>query len=177
MSKGIAILSTHSGIAYAKRIYDALKLVVEHKQREAEQYGAPPIFPFHYIEPGFKRFSDGEMHHRRAETINERDVYIIAPLRTPQTYPDRRDHGLHDNLMDLYFLIRHALDGSAGKIRVIVPYFPYARSDRKDRSRASIKAADLVSLLRGAFEGKEGRIITSELHSPTIQGIFGPVVR
>jgi len=104
------------------------------------------------------RFSDGEIAVKFCENIRGIDVFIIQPTNPPC-----------DNLMELLLLIDAARRASAKRITAVIPYFGYARQDRKDQPRVSIAAKLVANLLSVA--GTD-RILTMDLHSASIQGFF-----
>ena len=104
------------------------------------------------------RFSDGEFQPCIDETVRGDYVFIVQSTFAPA-----------DNLMELLLMIDAASRASAYKIVAVMPYFGYARQDRKDRPRVSI-AAKLVSNLLAA--AGVSRIITMDLHADQIQGFF-----
>ena len=103
------------------------------------------------------RFSDGEFTVYE-ECIRGRDVYLVQ-----STFPNT------DNLMELLLMIDAAKRASAGTINAVIPYFGWARQDRKDRPRVSIGAKLIADLLTAA--GVD-RVITMDLHADQIQGFF-----
>lgn len=105
-----------------------------------------------------KTFSDGEIWVKFTENIRGADVFIIQP-----TYPPA------ENLMELLIAIDAAKRSSARKVTAVIPYFGYARQDRKDQPRVAITAKLVANLLTTA--GAD-RIITMDLHAPQIQGFF-----
>lgn len=108
-------------------------------------------------------FSDGETRVEIDESVRGADVYVIQSTCTP----------VNDNLMELLILIDALKRASAGSISAVVPYFGYARQDRKAVARAPITARLVTDLLTAAGVN---RIITMELHAGQIQGFFnGPV--
>jgi len=105
------------------------------------------------------RFSDGEIYVKIGESVRGNDVYLVQP-----TCPPTNEH-----IMELMILIDAFRRASCHEITVIVPYFGYARQDRKNQGREAITAklvADLIST-SGA-----DRVITFELHAGQIQGFF-----
>ena len=104
------------------------------------------------------RFSDGEFVVSYEQSIRGKDVYLIQ-----STFPNS------DNLMELLLMIDAAKRASAKTINAVVPYFGWARQDRKDRPRVSIGAKLIADLL-----GVTGidRLITMDLHADQIQGFF-----
>jgi ribose-phosphate pyrophosphokinase len=105
-----------------------------------------------------KNFSDGELWAKFGDNIRGGDVFIIQSTFTPS-----------DNLMELLILIDAAKRASARRITAVVPYFGYARQDRKDQPRVSITAKLVANLITTA--GAD-RLITMDLHAPQIQGFF-----
>jgi len=105
-----------------------------------------------------KRFSDGEIWVKYGENIRGLDVFIIQSTNPPS-----------DNLLELLIMIDAARRASAKTITAVIPYFGYARQDRKDQPRVAITAKLMANLLTVA--GAD-RIITMDLHAPQIQGYF-----
>lgn len=105
------------------------------------------------------KFSDGEILVKINETVRGSDVFIIQYGTPP----------VNDNIMELLIIIDALKRASAGRINVVMPYYAYARQDRKDKPRAPITAkliADLISVA-GA-----DRVITIDLHADQIMGFF-----
>jgi ribose-phosphate pyrophosphokinase len=105
-----------------------------------------------------KRFSDGEIWVKFKENIRGGDVFLVQ-----STYPPA------ENLMELLIMLDAAKRSSARRITAVIPYFGYARQDRKDQPRVAITAKLVANLLTVA--GAD-RIITMDLHAPQIQGFF-----
>ncbi|MCL2398171.1 MAG: ribose-phosphate pyrophosphokinase [Defluviitaleaceae bacterium] len=105
------------------------------------------------------KFSDGEISVRFDETVRGLDVFVVQPT----SYP------VNDNLMELLIMTDALRRASAGRITAVMPYFGYARQDRKDRSHAPISAKLVANLLSAA--GID-RILAMDLHCPQIQGFF-----
>ncbi|RPI15242.1 MAG: ribose-phosphate pyrophosphokinase [Ignavibacteriae bacterium] len=103
-------------------------------------------------------FSDGEIWMRYNDNIRGKDVYIIQSTNPPS-----------DNLMELLIMIDAAVRASAKRITAVIPYFGYARQDRKDQPRVSITAKLVANLITTA--GAD-RVITMDLHTPQLQGYF-----
>ena len=103
-------------------------------------------------------FSDGEFQPSYDESIRGRHVYIVQ-----STMPTT------DNLMELLLMIDAAKRASAHKIIAVMPYFGWARQDRKDQPRVSIGAKLVANLLTAAGVN---RIVTLDLHADQIQGFF-----
>ncbi|MBI2619797.1 MAG: ribose-phosphate pyrophosphokinase [Ignavibacteriales bacterium] len=105
-----------------------------------------------------ENFSDGEIWAKYADNIRGDDVYIVQSTQPPA-----------DNLLELLILIDAARRASARRVTAVIPYFGYARQDRKDQPRVSISAKLVANLITSA--GAE-RVITMDLHAPQIQGFF-----
>ena len=105
-----------------------------------------------------KEFSDGEMYVRYGESIRGTDLFI-----TQSTHPSG------DNWIELLLMIDAAKRASAARITAVIPYFGYARQDRKDKPRVSIAAKLMANMLSTA--GVD-RVLTMDLHAPQIQGFF-----
>jgi ribose-phosphate pyrophosphokinase len=105
-----------------------------------------------------KRFSDGEIWVKYGENIRGLDVFIIQSTNPPA-----------DNWMELLIMIDAAKRASANTITAVIPYFGYARQDRKDQPRVAITAKLMANLL--TFAGAS-RIVTMDLHAAQIQGYF-----
>src|ERR1051326_4130134 len=105
-----------------------------------------------------RNFSDGEIWVKFTEHVRGSDVFII---HSPNP---RADH-----LMELLILIDAAKRASARRVTAVIPYFGYARQDRKDQPRVSITAKLVANLITKA--GAD-RVITMDLHAPQIQGFF-----
>ena len=104
------------------------------------------------------KFSDGEFAVYYEESIRGRDVFLVQ-----STFPNS------DNLMELLLMIDAAKRASAHSINAVIPYFGWARQDRKDKPRVSIGAKLVADLLSAA--GID-RLITMDLHADQIQGFF-----
>ncbi len=105
------------------------------------------------------RFADGEINFRIGETVRGHDVFIIQPTSPP----------VNEHLMELLIMIDAFKRASAHKVAVVMPYYGYARQDRKARGRDPISAKLVANLLTVA--GAD-RIITIDLHAEQIQGFF-----
>ncbi len=104
-------------------------------------------------------FSDGEIYVRYDESIRGKDVFLIQSTSSP----------VNTNLMELLIMIDAAKRASAGRITAVIPYFGYARQDRKARSREPITAKLVANLITSA--GAD-RVLTMDLHCLQIQGFF-----
>lgn len=106
----------------------------------------------------YKQFSDGELSPHIGESVRGHDVFIIQ-----STFPPA------DNFFELLLMIDAAKRASAENVNVIIPYFGYARQDRKDKPRVAIAAKLIANVLSAA--GAD-RIMTCDLHADQIQGFF-----
>ncbi len=104
-------------------------------------------------------FSDGEINVNIAETVRGIDVFIVQPTCTP----------VNHNLMEILILIDACKRASAGRVNAVVPYYGYARQDRKAKAREPITAKMVADLFTVA--GAD-RVITMDLHAAQIQGYF-----
>ena len=105
------------------------------------------------------RFPDGENFCQFEENVRTADVFIIQPTCAP----------VNDNLMEMLIMIDAARRASAARITAVLPYFGYARQDRKDKPRVPISAKLVANMITTA--GAD-RLITMDLHSQQIQGFF-----
>jgi ribose-phosphate pyrophosphokinase len=105
------------------------------------------------------QFSDGEVAVNIGEVVRGSDVFIIQSTCPP----------VNDNLMELLILIDALRRASAGRITAVMPYFGYARQDRKAKARDPISAKLVANLITTA--GAD-RILTMDLHAPQLQGFF-----
>lgn len=105
------------------------------------------------------RFSDGEINVQIGESVRGKDVFIIQPTCAPT----------NDNLMELLIMTDALKRSAANTINAIVPYFGYARQDRKAAPRVPISAKLVANLIQNAGIN---RLITMDLHAGQIQGFF-----
>ena len=105
-----------------------------------------------------KKFSDGEIWVKYGENIRGSDVFIIQSTSPPA-----------ENLMELLIMIDAAKRASAKRITAVIPYFGYARQDRKDQPRVAITAKLIANLITVA--GTD-RVMTMDLHAAQLQGFF-----
>lgn len=105
------------------------------------------------------KFSDGEVAVNIGEVVRGSDVFIVQSTCTP----------VNDNIMELLIMIDAMKRASAGRITAVIPYFGYARQDRKAKARDPISAKLIANLLTVA--GAD-RILTMDLHAPQLQGFF-----
>lgn len=106
-----------------------------------------------------KKFSDGEISVNIQETVRGIDCYVIQPTSNP----------VNDNLMEMLIMIDAMKRASAGRINAVIPYYGYARQDRKAKPRDPITSKLVADLLVAA--GAD-RIVTMDLHAAQIQGYF-----
>ncbi len=104
-------------------------------------------------------FPDGEISCKIEEDVRGRDVFLIQPTCAP----------VNENLMELLIMIDSFKRASAERITAVVPYFGYARQDRKDEGRVPITAKLVANLITRAGVG---RVLTMDLHAAQIQGFF-----
>jgi len=105
-----------------------------------------------------KTFNDGEIWVKYSENVRGCDVFIVQSTQPPA-----------ENLLELLIMIDAAKRASAHLVVAVIPYFGYARQDRKDQPRVSITAKLIANLLT---EAGADRVITMDLHAPQIQGFF-----
>ncbi|MBD1928410.1 ribose-phosphate pyrophosphokinase [Trichocoleus sp. FACHB-90] len=106
-----------------------------------------------------KRFADGELYIQIQESIRGCDVYLIQPTCQP----------VNDHLMELLIMVDACRRASARQITAVIPYYGYARADRKTAGRESITAKLVANLIT---EAGASRILAMDLHSAQIQGYF-----
>ncbi len=106
----------------------------------------------------YQQFSDGEMSPYIMESVRGHDVFIVQSTGAPA-----------DNFLELVLMIDAAKRASSQNVNVIIPYFGYARQDRKDKPRVAIAAKLIANLLSAA--GAD-RIMACDLHADQIQGFF-----
>jgi ribose-phosphate pyrophosphokinase len=105
-----------------------------------------------------KRFSDGELFVKIDENVRGRDVYIIQPTNPPA-----------ENLIELLLLMDAAKRASAARVTAVIPYFGYARQDRKDQPRVAISAKLMANMVSVA--GAD-RVLAMDFHQHQMQGFF-----
>ncbi len=105
-----------------------------------------------------KQFSDGEIYVKYEQSIRGEDIFIVQP--TPPT---------GDNIIELLLMLDAAKRASVKRVTAVIPYFGYARQDRKDQPRVSIGSKLMANLL---VEAGADRVLTMDLHAAQIQGFF-----
>ncbi len=110
-------------------------------------------------ETRLQRFSDGEVHFQLLENVRGSDVFVVQPTCFP----------VDQNLVELLIMMDALRRASAGRITVVVPYYGYARQDRKDRPRVAITSKLVADLLVTAGAN---RALFVDLHAAQIQGFF-----
>ncbi len=111
------------------------------------------------VEARVERFNDGEIFVEVFENVRGEDMFIIQPTSNPA----------NDNLMELLIMCDALRRSSAARITAVIPYFGYARQDRRTKARTPISAKLVANMLVGA--GIE-RVLTLDLHAAQIQGFF-----
>lgn len=110
-----------------------------------------------------ERFKDGEIKIHINNNVRNKDIFLI------QSTCNNSSQSVNDSVMELYLLVRTMKRASAKSITAVIPYYGYARQDRKVSGRVPISAADIASMLESA--GVD-RVITIDLHCGQIQGFF-----
>ncbi len=110
------------------------------------------------LDVAVSRFSDGEINIKILENIRGTDVFIIQPTMPPA-----------ENILELLLMIDAVRRASCRRVTAVIPYFGYARQDRKDQPRVPIGAKLMADLITGAGAN---RVLTIDLHAPQIQGFF-----
>nr|WP_183985531.1 ribose-phosphate pyrophosphokinase [Deinobacterium chartae] len=105
------------------------------------------------------KFSNDNLMVRYKESLREGDVFIVQSLSAP----------VSDSIMELLLMIDAAKSASAGRVTAVIPYYSYARSDKKDEARISIGGRLVADLIEAA--GAD-RVLTMTLHSPQVHGFF-----
>jgi len=122
--------------------------------QEISEYLGLQLSPTH-----IQHFSNDCLYVQMNENCRESDVFIVQPLVTP----------VQEHVMELLFMLDAARGASAGRLTAVVPYYAYARSDKKDASRISIAGRLVADLLQAAGAN---RVITMTLHAPQVHGFF-----
>lgn len=106
-----------------------------------------------------QKFADGEIDAHILESVRGEDCYVVQPTCPP----------VNDNLMELLIMMDALRRASAGRITAVIPYYGYARADRKPAPRVAITAKLVANLIT---EAGANRVITLDLHAAQIQGFF-----
>jgi ribose-phosphate pyrophosphokinase len=106
-----------------------------------------------------RHFSNDCMYVHLGVSVREKEVFVIQPLSPP----------VNDHLMELLMMVDTARHASARRIHAVIPYYAYARSDKKDEPRISVTGRLVADLLRTAGAS---HVITMTLHSPQVHGFF-----
>ena len=135
-----------------------IKIIAGNASKELAQKVADYIgVPMAKCEVG--TFSDGEISVNISETVRGCDVFVIQSTNSP----------VNDNLMELLIMIDALRRASAGRVTAVIPYYGYARQDRKAKARDPITAKLVANLITAA--GAD-RVLTMDLHAAQIQGYF-----
>ncbi|MGL5751357.1 MAG: ribose-phosphate pyrophosphokinase, partial [Paraclostridium sp.] len=135
-----------------------IKILAGNSSKELAKMIADHIgVPASHCEVG--TFSDGEISVNISETVRGCDVFVVQSTNSP----------VNDNLMELLIMIDALRRASAGRITAVIPYYGYARQDRKAKSRDPITAKLVANLITAA--GAD-RVLTMDLHAAQIQGYF-----
>jgi len=138
-------------------VSDRLRMFTGNAHRElAEAVCENLEIPLGQAEVG--RFKDGEIYARIKENIRGQDVFVFQPTFAPA-----------ENLLELLIMLDAVRRASASRVVAVVPYFGYARQDRKDQPRVAITAKLVANLIASAGAT---RVVTMDLHSAQIQGFF-----
>jgi len=105
------------------------------------------------------RFSNGNLFVKVLRNVRERDVFVVQSYTEP----------VNDHIMELFIIMDALRSASAKRITAVIPYFSYARSDKKDAPRISIVARLLADLIKTAGAN---RVLTMDLHSDSVHGFF-----
>jgi ribose-phosphate pyrophosphokinase len=136
---GLKVFSGSSHPALAQEVCDCLRI---------------PLGRMHVT-----RFSNENLKVKIEENVREQDVFVVQTSAPP----------LSENIVELLLILDALSHSSARRVTAVLPYFPYARSDKKDEPRISITARLMADLV--ATAGAD-RVLTVDLHSPQIQGFF-----
>jgi ribose-phosphate pyrophosphokinase len=139
MNQDLIVFSGNANPGLAQEICDHLKI---------------PVGKIHLT-----KFSDGELYCQILENVRGKDVFLVQPTCCP----------VNNNLMELLIMIDAAKRSSAARITSVMPYYGYARQDRKDKPRVPISSKLVADLLTAA--GTD-RILSMDLHAGQIQGFF-----
>ncbi len=139
MAKHLKIISGNANLEFAKEVAEYLHI---------------PL-----VDALISKFSDGEIRVQIKENVRGADVFVIQPLVPPA----------NDHIMELLLILDALKRSSTHRITAVIPYYAYARQDRKDKPRVPISAKLLADIIQKA--GAQ-RVLTVDLHSAQIQGFF-----
>lgn len=113
------------------------------------------------------KFNDGEINVHLENDMRGRDIYVI------QSTCRSDNNSVNDNLIELLLVMSALYKASAGRINVMIPYYGYARQDRKNKPRTPISASVVAQLIEAVVPMKDSfRVVTVDLHCGQIQGFF-----
>jgi len=156
--KDIKIFTANSNPQLAKDIVESLKKKVA-EYKVSDSTGETRIGEITLGKSEVGLFSDGEIFVNIYETVRGSDVFVVQSTCAP----------VNDNLMELLIMIDAFKRASAGRITAVIPYYGYARQDRKSKARDPISAKLVADLITSA--GAD-RVLTMDLHAAQIQGFF-----
>jgi len=139
LAKHLKIISGNANLEFAKEVAEYLHI---------------PL-----VDALISKFSDGEIRVQIKENVRGADVFVIQPLVPPA----------NDHIMELLLILDALKRSSTHRITAVIPYYAYARQDRKDKPRVPISAKLLADIIQKA--GAQ-RVLTVDLHSAQIQGFF-----
>ncbi len=145
MDQGIRLISGNAN----RKLADAIA-------RRITVYRGEPVS---IADARVQRFNDGEIFVEIYENVRGEDVFVVQPTSNPA----------NDNLMELLIIIDALRRSSAARITAVIPYFGYARQDRKTAARTPISAKLVANLIT---EAGADRVLTMDLHAGQIQGFF-----
>ena len=139
MKDDLKVFSGNSNVPLAREICDVMDIPMGHL--------------------AISKFSNDNMHVQVQDNVRERDVFVIQSLT----------HPVSDHIMELLVTLDALRSASARRVTAVIPYFSYARSDKKDASRISIVGRLMADLLKTA--GAD-RVLTMDLHAAAVHGFF-----
>ncbi len=158
MTTGLSTSARQQASSEGSRLYRGMKLFTGNANRPlAEAIAKYTKAPLGKCQVG--RFADGEINVHILENVRGCDCYVIQPTCRP----------VNENMMELLIMIDALRRASAGRINAVIPYFGYARADRKTEPRVPISSKLMANLITVAGAH---RVITVDLHAAQIQGFF-----
>lgn len=151
-------MKTAGGLTVAYQTKECFKMFTLNSNRKLAEEMAQ-ILGCELGRSSVSRFSDGEIHINIEESVRGSEVYLVQSTSQPG----------NEYIMELLIMIDALKRASARAINVVIPYYGYARQDRKARSREPITAKLIANLLEKAGAH---RVLTMDLHAPQIQGFF-----